>query len=338
MINVIAVLLVCIAVFGAVTCFGIHGIWIGGLALAATVFVASGSNAAARVRRAASVLLLICVILLLLPFISVARLARYRAHCANNMKSIGVALHNYHDTFGSFPPAYLANETGLPTHSWRVLLLPFLERGDLFEQYDFDESWRGPNNSRLTSWDFRGYHCPTQSPPGRTRPATTSYLAVVGANTAWPGAEVRRLDEIADPGQTILVVECFDREVLWLEPTDISVEEAAVVPPVEVSLLGWWLGTEPNDWSPYHRFTGRNVLFADGSLRHLPMNVPASFFLALADIRDVPKRVPDVPPRDPPIPAVIRRLPFDPVTIGWAGFAIFLAALAGIAICVIRRK
>ena len=336
MVHVIAVLLVSMAVFGAVTCFGIHGIWIGGLAMAATVFVARGANAEARVRRAAEVLLLTCVILLLLPFISVARLAWYRMHCANNLRSIGLALHSYHDTWGSFPPAYLTDEAGQPAHSWRVLLLPFLERGDVFEQYDFEESWRA-NSSRLMSWDARGYLCPTQSRRRETEAvARTNYLAVVGANTAWTGADVRGLEEIADPARTIVVVECFDREVLALEPSDICVEEAAVVPRGEVSLLGWWLRIEPNDWSPYHRFTGRHALFADGSVRHLPMNLPAPAFLALADIRDVPKDVPDVPPRDSPIPATIRRLPFAPVAIRWAGFAIFLSALAGIGICVIH--
>src|SRR5271163_108233 len=42
------------------------------------------------------------------------------------IKQIAVALHNYHDTYGSFPPAYVADETGKPMHSWRVLILPFL--------------------------------------------------------------------------------------------------------------------------------------------------------------------------------------------------------------------
>jgi hypothetical protein len=49
------------------------------------------------------------------------------APCINNLKQIGLAMHNYHDAHGCFPPAYIPDENGKPMHSWRVLLLPYLE-------------------------------------------------------------------------------------------------------------------------------------------------------------------------------------------------------------------
>src|SRR5438105_1376638 len=86
---------------------------------------------------------------LLLPLVSSARPAARRNACGNNMKQIELALLNYHDANKSFPPAYVADAEGKPMHSWRVLILPYLERNDLYQQYDFNEPWNGPHNSRL---------------------------------------------------------------------------------------------------------------------------------------------------------------------------------------------
>src|SRR5260370_743998 len=66
------------------------------------------------------------VIALLLPQTSSREPAR-RSQCKNNLKQIGLALHNYHDVYGSFPPAYFVDASGKPMHSWRVLILPFLD-------------------------------------------------------------------------------------------------------------------------------------------------------------------------------------------------------------------
>ena len=54
--------------------------------------------------------------------------AGFQLLCRNNMKQIALALHHYHDAFGAFPPAYVPDEDGRPMHSWRVLILPFLEQ------------------------------------------------------------------------------------------------------------------------------------------------------------------------------------------------------------------
>jgi hypothetical protein len=89
------------------------------------------------------------LIAFLLPAVRSARGAAYRSHCSSNLKQIALALHNYHDTFGAFPPAYVADESGKPMHSWRVLILPFLESSPLYDKYRFDEPWDGPNNRQL---------------------------------------------------------------------------------------------------------------------------------------------------------------------------------------------
>ena len=118
-----------------------------------------------------------------LPATCAVREAPPRATCANNLKQIGLALHAYYDRYGSFPPAYVADANGKPMHSWRVLILPFLEHHPLYRAYDFDEPWDGPNNSQLQAQKIREYRCP-EDPSAAA--GTTSYVAVVGGPP--PGA------------------------------------------------------------------------------------------------------------------------------------------------------
>src|SRR5690242_8895528 len=64
--------------------------------------------------------------------ISLAREAARRSQCKNNLKQIGLALHNYHDTYGCFPPAITYGPDGKPWHSWRVIIMPYIECGSFY--------------------------------------------------------------------------------------------------------------------------------------------------------------------------------------------------------------
>ena len=79
-------------------------------------------------RRIAFVALIVLAIITLMPKVHSPAPAAPRAQCANTLKQIALAMHNYHDAWGSFPPAYIADEDGRPMHSWRVLLLPYLNK------------------------------------------------------------------------------------------------------------------------------------------------------------------------------------------------------------------
>ena len=70
-------------------------------------------------------------------------------------------------------------------HSWRVLLLPFLEQTPLYEKYRFDEPWNGPNNRKLADAIIAIYNCPSDDHggTGNTSPMT-NYVAIVGTETA----------------------------------------------------------------------------------------------------------------------------------------------------------
>ena len=89
-----------------------------------------------------------------------AREAAIQSNCRGRYCQLAVALHNYHDVYGSLPPAVVVDAHGKPMHSWRVLLLPFLEASDVYNRYDFNEPWDSPKNSRLANFMPMSYRCP----------------------------------------------------------------------------------------------------------------------------------------------------------------------------------
>jgi prepilin-type N-terminal cleavage/methylation domain-containing protein len=93
---------------------------------------------------------------LLLPAVQKARAAAYRIKCANNLKQIGLALHNYHDTHGSFPSAQDTNLYPQYYWSWLAKILPYHEQDNL---YRLAEVWRDsgpPGNARWVPWYTAG--------------------------------------------------------------------------------------------------------------------------------------------------------------------------------------
>ena len=83
---------------------------------------------------------------LLLPAVQAAREAARRMQCSNNMKQIALAMHNYEAVYKAFPPAYTTDANGQPLHSWRTLLLPYMEQQALYSQIDLNKPWDDPVN------------------------------------------------------------------------------------------------------------------------------------------------------------------------------------------------
>ncbi len=77
------------------------------------------------------------LIALLLPAVQAARESARRMSCANNMRQIGIAIHNYHDTLKSFPAGQIASETRCTNFGWGALILPYIEQSNLGVQLDF---------------------------------------------------------------------------------------------------------------------------------------------------------------------------------------------------------
>src|SRR6056297_1698819 len=106
------------------------------------------------------IIILAILVALLLPGVRTTRGTARRSACKNNLKQIGLALHNYHDTYGSLPPAYTVDEQGRKLHSWRTLILPFLEEQALYEQIDLSQPWDSPANAAAFETIPIVYRCP----------------------------------------------------------------------------------------------------------------------------------------------------------------------------------
>ena len=149
-----------------------------------------------------------------------------RTECANHLRQIALALHDYHQVYGCLPPAHVDGPGGKPMHSWRVLLLPFLHYDKLYRQYDFAEPWNGPKNSLLAKRIPHEYRCPAAR---EGNSPATNYVAVVGPATAWPGGKCARFQDIKDgTSDTILLVEVADSTINWMEPRDMSFDRAVI--------------------------------------------------------------------------------------------------------------
>ncbi|MHC2066424.1 DUF1559 family PulG-like putative transporter [Bremerella sp. T1] len=107
------------------------------------------------------------LIALLLPAVQQAREAARRMQCSNNFKQLGLALHNYHDTFGSFPYGSRAGTVSYPNLSgvnWRTSILAFLEQKNVYDQLNFETgSFNEPfsGNEVLNNLVIEAYICPS---------------------------------------------------------------------------------------------------------------------------------------------------------------------------------
>ena len=199
------------------------------------------------------------LVALLLPAVQSAREAARRSQCNNNLKQIAIAFLNYHDVHKTFPPAYIPDKDGRPMHSWRVLILPFMEQQALYQQYNFNEPWDSPHNQVVTSTVIPTYKCPSAP----DRPTETNYMVITGPGTLFEGAEACSIAKISDgTSNTILVVEVAGTGVNWAEPRDLDASKFS--PPFSPP--------RPDAPGSYHP-AGLNVVLGDGSTRFLSNSI-----------------------------------------------------------------
>jgi hypothetical protein len=198
--------------------------------------------------------------------------AARRIWCGNQLKQIALALRNYRQANGCFPPAYIADKNGKPMHSWRVLILPYMEEQALYERYNFNEPWDGPSNKKLLASRPSGYACPSDRDTYTRRATCTSYVAVVGSDAAWSGKKPGKLT--GDLSQTIMLVELSNADIQWTEPKDVSLDALLSRSPGCATVSS---KHEPDsEFFHYTPPTGGNVALADGSVKFLPGDLLAS--------------------------------------------------------------
>jgi prepilin-type processing-associated H-X9-DG protein len=219
----------------------------------------------------AALVLLGFLVAVTLPALQRPRIGGRRDACVHRLRILGAALHAYSEVYGTYPPAFVRGPDGKPWHSWRVLLLPYLEQKVLYEQYDFSEPWNGPNNIGLTSQTPYDYWCPSDR---QGASGSTSYSAVIGPQTVWTGGEAVCEADVRDEDQsTILLVETVGRRFAWTEPHDITWDETTTSSP---AVGGQAVGSRHSG--------GTCVLMADGSVWLLPNSLSYAELRALLTI------------------------------------------------------
>jgi prepilin-type processing-associated H-X9-DG protein len=253
---------------------------------------------------------------LLVPAVQKAREAAARIQCTNNLKQIGLALHNYHDAAKSFPPGYLSgvdgagNDTG-PGWGWAAFILPQMEQQNLSNAVRFDQPIEAPVNSGVRVMPLKSYLCPSDNPqPTWTASqldplgnpvaaicdvASANYIGVFGVTE--PGVDgegaffrnskVRIADITDGTSQTLLVGErAHDlAPATWVG----AVTKAEIFPYNSSNMVLGHTGesngpaapTESNHFSSRHS-GGVNFVFADGRVRLLTGSVSAAVFRALS--------------------------------------------------------
>jgi predicted Ser/Thr protein kinase len=241
-----------------------------------------------------------------------AREAARKSASLNNLRQIGIALHNYHDIYGAFPPAVVTDEAGKPLYSGRVLLLPYLEQGPLYESFTLDKPWDSVENFALSRVELPVFKDPHSDHP---RP-TTDYFFVTGAGTLFePGKKVTMGDCKDGLANILVAVEVRGNGTNWAQPGDFSVSQ-----PVQL---------------PRGHYQGGNLgLFADGSVRFLsadelaPSQVRARATIAGGEPLAVPSEN---------FEALLKSLQRESFDSGKLSFARSISAKTGLTCAQVRR-
>lgn len=195
----------------------------------------------------------IAAIGLLLPAVQKVGEAAGRVQSTNNLKQLGLAIHNYHDVKDKVPPAAITDKAGKPLLSWRVAILPYIEEGALYQQFHLDEPWDGPNNSRLMSRMPKTLA--SLNFPEATAENKTPYRVFVGKKTPFEPGTTLSLKDFPNPRQTILIVEAAEA-VPWTKPQELDYRDDGPLPPL-------WSGNRP-----------LLAAMADASVEALPKETP----------------------------------------------------------------
>lgn len=130
------------------------------------------------------------LIALLLPAVQQAREAARRSQCKNNLKQIGLALHNYHDTMNAMPPGWIgvtlgaADHTGNNGFSWGTFILPYVDQAPLYGKINFSYGMTDSPNVDLLKQHLAVFQCPSDPKPDTFDTDDTPSVTLATSNYA----------------------------------------------------------------------------------------------------------------------------------------------------------
>ena len=225
------------------------------------------------------VVVIVCLtgLAMLIPAVNAAREAANRASCVGNYKLSALGMLNHESAKHHFPPAYVVDANGQPGLSWRVLILPYLEKKSLYEQFHFDEQWNSPHNIALgplapCGMDPRrcAYHCVSEG----GNHLEVSQVVITGKGTMFDGPTPIRMKDITDgSSNTIMIGEMSFSGIYWSDPRDLNFDEMPLTinDSVQVSLRS------------VHRGMA-NIAFADGSVHQISEKIDPEVLKSLITV------------------------------------------------------
>lgn len=150
--------------------------------------------------------------------------SRVRNASMRNLEKVASALNAYAADHGRYPPPALTDSSGQKLHSWRVLILPYLEQEALYNQFDLSKPWDDPVNLPLGREIPAVYQHPHANVGATFQ--TSPYFLVTGIDTLFPPEGPLGPDQVTDePSKTLLVVEGSPTSPgsSWTEPVDLDV-------------------------------------------------------------------------------------------------------------------
>jgi hypothetical protein len=168
--------------------------------------------------------------LALIEAVQKVRSSAARAQGANNLKQLGLAMHNYADTMqGKMPAHAIYSKDGKPLLSWRVLILPYIEQQQLYNEFHLNEPWDSEHNKKLLAKMPKVYASPEDEKTVQEH--VTHYQAFIGKGAFFEGKQGLRFPaEFVDgTSNTIMFVEA-SKAVPWTKPEDISFDPERPLP------------------------------------------------------------------------------------------------------------
>lgn len=181
----------------------------------------------------------------------------------NNLRQIALALHNYHDVFRTFPAGAVVREgDSAATNSWAISALPFLDQQTLYQRYDSNKVWNGPENQPVTNTPLAIFQI-----PGRDSSGAVSHYA--GNSHLFVANQTFSLNQISDGAtNTLLLGEVSAGLKSWADPTNVRD-------------LARGLGATPDQFGGTFS-GGSQILMADGQIKFLSEKTDPAVLKAIA--------------------------------------------------------
>lgn len=210
------------------------------------------------------------LVALMLPAVQQAREAARSAQSKNNLKQIGLALHNYHDVFNGFPPARIVREDGITQLTWQASLLPYLEQAPLYDRIELGSDWDSPGNRAVRTVVIPTYLDP--SVPETIAPDGLPASHYAGNSQFFKVNESQRLRDVTDGlSNTVMVGEVTTGLKSWGDPTNLR-------DPAD------GLGRTPTQFGlrPRSGSSGAHFLLGDGAVQFISEETDPQVLKALA--------------------------------------------------------